>query len=81
MVRRILNELLWHPKKSLKGVKVTYIHRGAPDDRITINAEDIKRLEKSFFIIERDGEETWIPYHRIIDVKKGEEILYRKRGY
>ena len=80
MVRRILNELLWHPEKSLKGVKITYIHRGAPEDTITIGGSEIIRLERSHFIIERAGEETWIPYHRITEVKKDEEVLYKKRG-
>ncbi|MFQ5887449.1 MAG: DUF504 domain-containing protein [Candidatus Hydrothermarchaeales archaeon] len=80
MVRRLLNELLWHPEKSLKGVSITYIHRGAPGDRITIDGEGITRLERSFFIIERGGEETWIPYHRIVEVKKRGEVLYRKKG-
>jgi uncharacterized protein (UPF0248 family) len=81
MVRNLLNELLWHPEKSLEGVKIIYIHRGAPDDRTSIDAEKILRLERSHFIIERGRLETWIPYHRIIYVTRGGEILYRKRGY
>jgi uncharacterized protein (UPF0248 family) len=81
MVRRVLNELLWHPEKSLKEARITYVHRGVPGDRVTIDGEEIKRLEKSHFIIERRGLETWIPYHRITEVKKGEKLLYKKKEY
>jgi uncharacterized protein (UPF0248 family) len=81
MVRRLLNELLWHPNKSLVGVKVTYIHRGAPGDKLTLDGSEIVKLERSHFIIERGGIGTWIPYHRIIMVKQKRDVLYRKADY
>lgn len=80
MAKKILDELTWHPQKSLEGVEVTYIHRGAPGDELAIMAEDILRLETSFFVIDRAGRETSIPYHRIKEIKKGEEVLWEKRG-
>jgi uncharacterized protein (UPF0248 family) len=79
MAKRFLDELRWHPKKSLKGVEITYIHRGAPSDTITIYAEDILRLEKSFFVIKRDNIETKIPYHRIKEIRKRNKILWKKK--
>jgi uncharacterized protein (UPF0248 family) len=79
MVKKLLDELRWHPKKSLKGVEITYIHRGAPGDRITIPAEHITAFEKSFFRIMKDERETMIPYHRISEVRKGGKVLWRKR--
>lgn len=81
MVHRLLNELMWHPDKTLEGVRITYIHRGAPDDRLTVDGAEVKRLERSHFILERGGLETWIPYHRIIEVERDGEVLYRKTGY
>jgi uncharacterized protein (UPF0248 family) len=80
MAKRILDELRWHPEKSLAGVEIAYIHRGAPRDEQVILAEDIKVLEKSFFIINRKGKETSIPYHRIKEIKKEGKVLWRKRG-
>ncbi len=80
MVRQVLNELLWHPEKSLKDARITYIHRGAPKDRITITGAEIERLDQAHFIIKRLGRETWIPYHRITEVKVGNEVLYRKKS-
>ena len=75
MAKKILDELKWHPKKSLKNVYIVYLHRGVPGDRIIVPAEGIK-LEKSFFALK---DATRIPYHRILEIRKGEEILWRRK--
>ncbi|WP_456473928.1 DUF504 domain-containing protein [Candidatus Pyrohabitans sp.] len=80
MAKRILDELKWHPAKSLKGVKITYVHRGVPGDEITISGEDILALERSFFVIQRGGRETRIPYHRIKEIRLQGKVIYRKRS-
>jgi len=98
--RDILNELKWHPEKSLNGVVVKYLHRGAlarakrkrratasaqqagaPEDLAVVKGEEIVKLDKAFFVIKRreEEQETWIPYHRIREIKSGEEILWKKR--
>ncbi len=79
MAKKILDELKWHPSKSLEGVSIEYLHRGAPGDRLAVEAKDILRLEKSFFVIMRRGVETMIPYHRIIEIRKKDEIIWRKK--
>jgi uncharacterized protein (UPF0248 family) len=79
MARRTLTELKWHPGKSLEGVKVTYIHRGAPGDRLTVEASELVALERSFFVILRDSVETRIPYHRIVEIRKGDEVIWSRR--
>jgi hypothetical protein len=78
MARRILTELKWHPGRSLKGVLITYIHRGALGDVVTIESEDIVGLEKSFMVVKGEVGEKRIPYHRIIEIRKGKEILWKK---
>ena len=75
MVRKLLNELKWHPQKSLKDVYIVYIHRGVPGDKLIIPAEGIK-LEKSFFVV--GG--TKIPYHRIVEVRKGDKVIWRRKN-
>ncbi len=80
LARNVLCELLWHPEKSLADARITYIHRGAPGDRITINGADILRLDQGHFIIKRRNRETWIPYHRITEIKVGDEVLYEKKS-
>lgn len=77
MAKRFLNELLWHPEKSLEGVDITYIHRGAPGNTRSIRASDVA-FEKSFIVIS-NHKETRIPYHRVAEIKKGSEVLWKKR--
>ncbi len=80
MAKRILNELIWHPKKSLEGIEVVYVHRGAQDDRMKIRAMDILDLGKSFFVIKIGNRDTHIPYHRIIEIRRVGETLWRKNA-
>jgi uncharacterized protein (UPF0248 family) len=80
MAKRILDELKWHPAKSLSEVEITYVHRSPRGDEVTISGEEIIALEKSFFVVHRGGQETRIPYHRIKEIRRGDEVLYRKRG-
>jgi hypothetical protein len=69
--RDILNRLKWK-EGSLKGVKVTYLHRGATGDTLTIPAEEITSLGHSFFsTVDSD-----IPYHRIIMIQRSDEVLF-----
>ena len=79
MARRVLNELKWHPKKEFRNVKVTYIHRGAPGNRRTINSKDIVALERSFILISTEKGYTRIPYHRVTEIKQGNTVLWRRK--
>lgn len=79
MARRMINELKWHPGKSLSGVTITYVHRGAPNDLMSVRAEEIVSLEKSFFIIKRNNNEVAIPYHRIVELRGKNGIIWRKK--
>ncbi|MEE9594546.1 MAG: RNA repair domain-containing protein [Candidatus Hydrothermarchaeales archaeon] len=79
MAKKKLLELKWHPQKSLEDVEVTYLHRGAPEDKLTVQAQEIVDLEKSFFVLMRRGEEVRIPYHRILELRKEGEIIWKKK--
>ena len=80
MARRVLNELVWHPQKNLEGVEIVYIHRGATDDRRKVLAQSISDIGKSFFIIKTNNRDTQIPYHRIVEIRRPGEILWRKKS-
>ena len=80
MAKRVLDELKWHPEKNLEEVEVTYVHRGAPGDEVTISGGEILALEKGFFVVLQGGRETRIPYHRIKEIKYRGEVVYRKRS-
>lgn len=73
-----LERLKW--KEHLKDwsvVRVVIRHHGAPGDEKTILGNQITRLGTSFF--EVDGE-TEIPYHRILRVHRGPELVYERKA-
>ncbi|NOZ76819.1 MAG: DUF504 domain-containing protein [Euryarchaeota archaeon] len=80
MARRTLNELKWHPGKSLEGVEITYLHRGAPGDRVTVDASELVALERSFFVVAGSRGDVRIPYHRIIEIRKDGEVIWKPKS-
>jgi uncharacterized protein (UPF0248 family) len=64
-------------KKSLSDLKIVIRHRGAPKGQKTIPGSKIT-LHRSYFTFEEAGEETTIPFHRILLIKDGRKIIYRK---
>jgi uncharacterized protein (UPF0248 family) len=74
--REVLNELRWKPGMSLAEAEITYVHRGAPKDEMTIRGSDIMELERSFFVTR----ESKIPYHRIKRIVSEGKVLFDIHG-
>jgi len=70
--REVLNQLKWGPRGGLERVEVTYLHRGAPGDLMTILGSEIVELERSFFVTS----DSKIPYHRIRCIVLDGNVLY-----
>lgn len=70
--REVLNELRWKPGMSLTEAEITYVHRGAPKDEMTIKGADIVELQHSFFVTA----ESMIPYHRIKRIVHRGKVLF-----
>lgn len=79
MAKRVLDEHRWSPYKSLINLKIKYIHRGAKGNVKVISGKDIKSLEKSFFVIDVEGREVRIPYHRILEIWDGDRLIWKKK--
>jgi uncharacterized protein (UPF0248 family) len=62
--RLLLNELKWREKFNLEKAEIWYIHRGAPNDTMIINGNDLLDLQKSFM----KTTSAMIPYHRIFKI-------------
>ena len=73
--REVLNELKWSKDKGLEDAVVTYLHRGAPGDRVAIKGSEIVELERSFFVTA----DSKIPYHRIRRIEHQGKVLYEER--
>ena len=69
MIRDVLNKILWDKNEGSHDYVVTFIHRGAIDDRRTIPFNSIVNIFSSHFVYRRGEEEVYIPFHRILEIK------------
>lgn len=71
-VRDILNKIKW--TKDLKKVTIWYIHRGALHNTKMISGDEITSIRRSFL----ETTTATIPYHRIIKVLYGDEVMFNR---
>ncbi len=69
-VRDILNKIKW--TKDLNKVTIWYVHRGALHNTKIISGDEIKGIGRSFL----ETSTAMIPYHRIIKILYGDEVLF-----
>ena len=74
--REVLNRLRWKDGEDLDDAVITYVHRGAPGDVMTVNGSHVRALDRMFF----ETEEASIPYHRILRIEYRGELLFEKPG-
>ena len=56
--------------KRLRDFTIVILHKGAPNDRRSIDGERIIHVQKDgFWYINRFGIETFIPAHRILELQ------------
>jgi uncharacterized protein (UPF0248 family) len=72
--REILTRLRWKKGEDLGDARISYVHRGAPGDLMTIRGSDIIDLGKEFF----ETGEAMIPYHRISKIEYRGEVVFEK---
>ena len=90
--RDILNERMWR-HGDLQSMEVVVRHRGAPDDERRVPGIDIVDVgSKGLFIAVKpraDWESEWvddqegstfIPWHRVIEVRSPTEVLWTRTG-
>ncbi len=79
-IRDLLNKLKWNPGSRLEDYCIVIVHRGEYMDRKVIpGARIIDIGPGGFCYIDEKGRETWIPYHRVVEVKtlSGEAVWRR----
>ncbi|MBI5880946.1 DUF504 domain-containing protein [archaeon] len=73
----LVNKIKWDSREKPEEYSLFYI------DRITkrlvkIKYEDIKRIDEGVLVLDRNGEETEIPLHRIREVRKKGEVVWKR---
>ena len=78
MVFETLNRLKW--KNKLAKAEIVFVHRGGKDDRKTISGENITSVKRSHFYYKDNDHETFIPNHRVLEIRMEGETLWKRKG-
>ncbi|WP_455364621.1 RNA repair domain-containing protein [[Eubacterium] cellulosolvens] len=82
-LKNVLTRILWDRAVSPQDFEITYVHRGGPGDRATVNGSTVVRVGKSWFSVMREREEVIIPFHRILllrNLKTGETLWQGRKS-
>lgn len=77
MVFETLNRLKW--KGGLEDAEITFVSRGSPGDKRKVSGRDITQIKRGYFYFKDNGSETYIPNHRVLEIKRGKETLWKRR--
>ncbi len=74
----IINEAFKHPEKKRKLYVIKYYDAIANKRREVVHAK-IKKVEHNFLITERDGEEHFIPIHRVKEIHAKGKVVWKAK--
>ena len=72
-IREVLLKAKW---KGLKNVTIKVLDRLSSKGYRTIKLEDVKEIAKGHLTY--GDKETYIPYHRILEIKTGKKALFKR---
>jgi len=77
-IRELLNKLKWTGK--LSGYELVYISRGSPGNEEVLSLDRVTRISRDgFLFLNEDGSETYIPYHRVLEIRRKDgAVLFRR---
>lgn len=75
--REVLNELRWR-HDALGDATVYYRHRGAPGDVADVSGRDILATGSWFFERRARWGSASIPYHRVLRIERGDDVLWER---
>ncbi len=78
MVYNTLSKLKW--TDGLGDCEIIILHRGAPGNRKVISGKSITQVKKSYFYYREGKDEIFIPLHRILEIRKGGKIIWKRKS-
>jgi hypothetical protein len=77
-IRDLLNKLKW--TSGLEGHELVYVSRGSPGNEEVLDLARIINIGRDgFTFLSNDGRETYIPYHRVVEIRRrGGAVLFRR---
>ncbi len=77
-ISELINKIKWDERESPADYTLFYLDR-VSRKLVEIRYEEIKRVDEGFIVLEREGEETQIPLHRIRRVEKDGETVWQRK--
>lgn len=78
MAYNTLNKLKWTNK--LDKCEIIIKHRGAKNNIKNISGPDVTEIKKSYFCYKDNDKETFIPLHRILEIKFEGKIIWKRKN-
>lgn len=76
-IEDLINKIKWDEREDPSDYSLYYLDR-ITKKLVEIKYTDILRVEDGFIVLEREGEETNIPLHRIRKATKKGEITWQR---
>ena len=74
----MLDGLEWGEGLTLEDLGFLVVDRGVPGDKRLVGAPEVVGRDRSYLKLAGGGS---IPFHRILEVRVGERVVWRKRGF
>jgi uncharacterized protein (UPF0248 family) len=76
-IKDLLNKIKWDENLKKEEYVINYLD-SVEKKLIPLKFSEILRLEGSFMVIEKDSQETYIPLHRVKEVKEKEKLVWQR---
>ncbi len=76
-IKDFLNKIKWDEKLAKEDFVVYYLDK-VSNMLVGLEFKEIIRLEGSFMVIEKDSKETYIPLHRVREVKERGKLVWKR---
>ena len=76
-IKELLNKIKWDKREDPDDYSVFYLDR-VLNKLIEMPYKKIKRLDGEFFVINKNEEDTFIPLHRIREVRKKGKLVWER---
>lgn len=76
-IDELINKIKWDKRENPGEYSLFYIDR-ITKKLVEIKYTDIKMIDEGLIVLEREGEETNIPLHRIKEVRKKDVAVWKR---
>ncbi len=76
-IRDLLNKIKWDKNEKPEDYSIAYFDR-ISNKKENIKYSEIKRIEGGFVVLTKKNEESYIPLHRIKEVRKKGVVIWKR---